>query len=343
MAGKKSSTKDIIKKIQADIKEHDFRRFYLLFGEETYLVKKYRDELKEAILGDSADMNFSYFSGKDIEPAEVRDIGSTSPFFADYRVLLLQNTGLFSSSNTFSEIMEEISKSTIVIFEEKEVDKRNKLYKFVQKNGFAAELNALGEKDITDFVLVKLSAAGKKIRESTMQYLLEQVNLSLLNLQNELEKLIAYTYGREEVTKEDIDAVCSVEVTDQIFKMLDAAAEGDRSRVMVLYRDLLALHEAPMRILALVRKHVNSLLIMKMVSEKYSKKEELSEEGKKAGIIAFNIWKYLSQSKRFPENRLREMLDACAEVEYSFKRGKISDQIGVELLLVEFSKQKPIE
>lgn len=343
MAGKKSSTKDIIKEIQTNIKERTFRQFYLLFGEETYLVKKYRDELKQVILGDSDDMNLSCFSGKDIDPAEVREIGSTLPFFADYRVLLLQNTGLFSSSNTFSEIVEQLPKSTIVIFEEKEVDKRNKLYKFVQKNGFAAELNALGKKDITDFVLVKLSAAGKKIRESTMQYLLEQVNLSLLNLQNELEKLIAYTYGREEVTKEDIDAVCSVEVTDQIFKMLDAAAEGDRSRVMILYRDLLALHEAPMRILALVRNHINSLLIVKMVSEKYSKKEDLTGKSTKAGVPAFLVWKYISQSKNFPENRLREMLDACAEVEYSFKRGKISDQIGVELLLVEFSKQKAVK
>ena len=34
----------------------------------------------------------------------------------------------------------------------------------------------------------------------------------MTNIKNELDKLIAYTEGREIITKEDIDAVCSIQV-----------------------------------------------------------------------------------------------------------------------------------
>lgn len=41
----------------------------------------------------------------------------------------------------------------------------------------------------------------------------------------------------------------------------------------------------------------------------------------------------------FSTAKLKEMLEQCVETEYLFKRGRIEDQIGVELLLVQFTKQ----
>ncbi|MFR9001250.1 MAG: hypothetical protein ACLVIY_13615 [Anaerobutyricum soehngenii] len=41
---------------------------------------------------------------------------------------------------------------------------------------------------------------------------------------NETDKLIAYVGEKEEITKEDIDAITSGEVQDKIFDLVDAIA-----------------------------------------------------------------------------------------------------------------------
>ena len=47
-----------MKVINDDIKKGEFKSVYLLYGEEEYLKKQYRDRLKNAIAGDDT-MNLS--------------------------------------------------------------------------------------------------------------------------------------------------------------------------------------------------------------------------------------------------------------------------------------------
>lgn len=320
-----------MQRILEDIKNRTFHSVYLLYGEESYLVRLYRDKLKNAILDGADEMNYSNFQGSATDILEVREIADTLPFFQDYRIIVLEDTRFFKSANDFVEYLPAMPDTTILVFAEKEVDKRSKLYKYVQKNGLVAEMTAMSTADTKKFVAMKLLNGDRKIRESTAEYFLEQVDNSLNNIENELEKLIAYTYGREEVTKKDIDAVCSVQITGQIFKMLDAIAAGKKQEVMMLYHDLFALKESPMSILYLLTRHFNILLQIKMSQKEQSK----SELAKKIGVPPFTVGKYQVQCKNFTKEQLKRMLTLCAETEFEFKQGRIADQIGVETLLIK--------
>ena len=59
------------------------------------------------------------------------------------------------------------------------------------------------------------------------------------NIKNEADKLIDYAKDSEEITKEDIDAVCIVQIQDKVFDMVEALAMRDRDKVLRLYSDLL--------------------------------------------------------------------------------------------------------
>jgi DNA polymerase-3 subunit delta len=222
--------------------------------------------------------------------------------------------------------------TTVLVFVEKEVDKRNKLYKYVSKNGLAVEMGAMSAKEMKLWVASLLKETNCRMRESTAEYFLEQVENSMTNVKNELDKLIAYTYGREEITKEDIDRVCSVQITGKIFQMMDAVAVGNREETLRYYHDLLTLRESPMSILYLLSRHFHILLQIKSMQGKADK----SAMAKQAGVPPFAVGKYQSQCRRFSEETLRQMLESCIETEYQFKRGNLGDQIGVELLLVSF-------
>lgn len=330
MDGKKIEMEIHMRQIQEDIKNRTFHNIYLLYGEESYLIRQYRDQLKKAVLDGGDEMNYSNFQGNSIDLLEVREIANTLPFFQDYRIIVLEDTKLFKTANDLADYLPSMPESTIMVFTEKEVDKRNKLYKYVLKNGLVAEMSAMNEKDTKMFIAMKLRDQHKKIRESTAEYLLEQVDNSLNALNNELDKLIAYTYGREEITREDIDAICSIQVTGQIFKMLDAVANGKKAEMLQLYHDLLELKESPMSILYLLTRHFNILLQIKTMKSGLSKREM----AKKAGIPPFSLAKYQSQCRHFTKEQLREMVTLCVDTEFDFKQGKINDQLGVETLLI---------
>ena len=40
------------------------------------------------------------------------------------------------------------------------------------------------------------------------------------NIEREVEKLICYTMGREVITREDIEAVCTTQISNHIFDMI---------------------------------------------------------------------------------------------------------------------------
>ncbi len=322
-----------MKRIKEDLKNHSFHKVYLLYGEEDYLKRMYRDRLKEGALSGGDEMNYTRMEGNAIDFNDLRDIGNTLPFFSDYRVIVIEDSGLFKKSSELSGYLEEMPDTTIVVFVEKEVDKRNRLYKYVAKNGLAVEMKAMQEAELRSWVAHLLQKSHRKMREKTASYLLGQIENSMTNVENEIEKLVAYTEGREEITTQDIDAVCCIQLTNHIYQMVDAMAEKRAEKTLGLYHELLELRESPMRILYNMYHHFNTLLQVK----------ELDGMGRdliarKVSIFPSYVGKYQSQSRRFTEECLREMLDQCLEVEYQFKRGNLEDQIGVELLLVSFLK-----
>lgn len=321
-----------MKRVKEDIKNHSFHSVYLFYGEEDYLKRMYRDKIKQAVLPDGDEMNYSYFEGKGTDPLQLQEIADTLPFFSDYRLVLVENSGWFKSANDMADYLGRMPDTTILVFVEKELDKRNKLYKYVNKNGLAVEMNAMTGKEMKSWLAVLLKQNGRQMRESTAEYFLQQVDNSMTNVQNEMEKLVAYTTGREEITVEDIDTVCSVQVTGRIFQMMDAVAGGNQPETLSLYHDLLTLRESPMSILYLLSRHFHILLQIKSMAGRVDK----SEMAKRAGVPPFTVGKYQSQCRRFFSGKLQSMLDACIETEYQFKRGNLSDQLGVELLLISF-------
>ena len=69
--------------IDAQLKNGDLSRFQLLYGEEAYLVRNYKNKLKQALSVPGDDMNASYFEGEKFSVEEMQSIGNTLPFFQD--------------------------------------------------------------------------------------------------------------------------------------------------------------------------------------------------------------------------------------------------------------------
>ena len=233
-----------MKSILEDIKTQNFKQAYLLYGEEAYLKHQYKNKLKNALLPEDDTMNFSRFEGKGTEIPKVIDLAETMPFFADRRVILLENTGFFKNkADALADYMGSLPDYLVLIFVEEEVDKRNRMYKAVQKQGRAVEFARQDEKTLMTWVLGMMKKEGKKITRQDMEDFLEKTGTDMGNISQELEKLLSYTMGRDVITRADIEAVCTTQITNRIFEMIRAVTEKKQRKALDLYQDLLALKE----------------------------------------------------------------------------------------------------
>ena len=321
--------------IDEHIKKNEFSNMYLLFGKEDYLKITYRNKLRKTIISPDDSMNYSYFEGKDIDETAVISMAGTVPFFSERRLIVVENSGVFKRQNELSEFLSSLPETTFLVFVEQEVDKRSKLYKAVQKSGTVVELNGLEEKDLKLWVATYLHQSQKKITEQNIMYMLNNTGVDMQNLKNELDKLISYSASEDVITREMIDEICVAQTEGKIFEMIDAIGMRNQDRALQLYYDLLAVREKPMSILFLLIRHFNILIQLK----------ELANEGAANGVIAskvgvppFAVRKYIGQAKNFKNSEIRDCLEQCAEVEQQVKTGLLLDQIGVELLIIAFSR-----
>ena len=79
-----------MKGIQEDLKTGRFQPVYLLYGEEAYLKRQYRQKLRQALAAEGDAMNVSQYQGAPINPGEIIDLAETLPFFADRRVIVME-------------------------------------------------------------------------------------------------------------------------------------------------------------------------------------------------------------------------------------------------------------
>ena len=60
-----------MKSLNEDIKTGQFKSVYLLYGEEAYLKKQYKERMTKAMIPDGDTINYAYYEGKGIRPGEL--------------------------------------------------------------------------------------------------------------------------------------------------------------------------------------------------------------------------------------------------------------------------------
>lgn len=321
--------------INQDIKTGQFNQVYLLYGEEDYLRCQYRDKLSASLLGEGDSMNLTVFSGKNYCVPAVIDLAETLPFFSERRVIILDGTGLFkASADALVDYLSKPSPSTYFVFVEKEVDKRSKLYKAIKAKGYISEFSRQDESTLRRWIKQLFSKEGMEIEEYALALFLNKTGSDMSNIRTEVEKLVCYSYGRSVITREDVEAVTTEQLSNRIFDMIRAVAEKDQKQALSLYYDLLALKEPPMRILTLLARQFQILFVVKELNEKGFDNRVI---GEKVGLAPFIAAKYKKQCGIFKKSVLKKAVEDCVLAEEDVKTGKLNDRISVELLIIKYS------
>lgn len=328
---------------------------YLFYGEETYLletrVKKIKKEYQQLILG----INFIQVDDTNVEEL-IADL-ETPAFGFDKKLIIAKNTGIFKKEKKttksdskkkkvddtklplnekiakyIQENLEELKNTVDLVFVEQEVDK-NALYQTIEKVGEVKEFALLKLPDLIANIK-KIAVAYKvNIDDVTAKYLVECCGTSMQDLINELRKLIEYKGENSNITKQDIDLLCTKQIQAVIFDLTDNLGKKETSKALEVYKGLISNKEPIQKILITLYNHFKKLYIIK-IAEKYN--EDVATAMNLKPNQLFLVSKYKTQARYFETQELREVLEALIDLDANYKIGLISLEIGLEAILCRY-------
>ncbi len=327
-----------MKRIDMDIKNGQLNHVYLLYGEERYLIRQYRDKLRKAIIDPNDTMNIASYEGADIDVKDLIIAADTMPFFAERRLILVQDSKLFKkNTDVLAEYFENIPETTYFVFVEDEVEEKTKIFKAANKVGTTVKFATPKEDILRKWIIGRIAKEGKDITQAAYQSFIEKTGTDMENIERELEKLVCYTMDKKAIEAADVEAVTTEQISSKIYELVNVISCHQQKQALDMFYDLLSQKEKPSRILYSLTKHFDTLLTIKIMSSQGFNTREMED---RTGLKDWMIRKYQGQTRAFSIEVLKKAVQDGVEYETAIKTGHMEEQLAVELFIIEYSKKK---
>jgi len=302
---------------------------YLFYGTNAFGIKKEIDK----ILKDNNGLNVSRYDLEEDEIGVVLNDALTMSLFEENKIIICDNSNIFSGSVKADEIIEEYlnnpnpNTQIIFILNSEKPDERKKITKLIKKNGIVKCFN--DQLDIHG--LIRNLLKDYKIDYNSINTLIDRVGSNPLIIQNEINKIKIYKGENKNITEEDILNLTTKIIEIDIFKLIDYIVKGNKEKALEMYYEMLKMNEEPLKIIIML---ANQFRIM------YQAKELLKKgytEKDIAGILKIHPYRVklaIQNSILYKSNVLLKKLDELADIDMGIKKGNINKNLSLELFIL---------
>lgn len=335
MARNEYSYKDFVK----SLKNLKPRQIHLFYGPEVFLFEESLRKLKLIILGkDVSSFNFTVYDGDLSSGKDIRNAIQTLPLFGENRMVVVKGIENLASGDTMELIsaLEDMPELSYVVLQSNndKLDGRLKLVKLCRDQGVVVNLRRLFPSQLTLWIKARAKALGLKMDENALELFMTLVGNDLWSVENELIKLETYQGGDSGmITEHHVKAIVASNTENDIFDVIDAIAEKDKKKALILSFQMLRDGTPLPLMLALIVRQLALLLKTKFVLEEnsYIGSKDLARI---LGIAPYAGQKCLKQHERFTFDELRSALTDLARAEKSIKTGEGDGMLVLELAIL---------
>lgn len=323
--------------INSHIKSGSFSNLYLFTGDEKYLMLQYRDNLVGALIDKTDTMNYSVFRDESISENEIISIAQTMPFFADRRVIVIEESGFFARKmdDAFVDAMSDIPETTVIIFIESNIEGKLKLYNLFSKNGTIAGFGTPDSASLVKWVKNLFADDDIAIEDVAIYRLIDCTGNNMNRIFTEVEKLKSYGAESKKITIADVNALSADLVEDKIFEMIDEISRKNNKRVFKLYDDLLYLKTDAMSIISLTLRQYGKLL---KTSEVLETGKDLKRVASYAKVQEWQAKKYMAICDNYTTKQLVEKVNFCMDADRMVKTGRMKKELAAEMMILNLLK-----
>lgn len=327
--------------IDNEIKNGLNKKIYLLFGEEKYLINKYKSKIVKTLIPseDDIDTELTIFDNEKVTALSIIEASEMISFTGGQRIILVNESNFFHKGKTadadiFADFLKESDADYIIIFVENNVDKRSKLYKAVQKQGFCQEFTSLKTDDLAKFIVSETKKNNSDISLDNAKYLALNLYNDLENIESEVKKLSSYKIN-DTILIEDIDLLASKNLEVRVFELVEKVGQKDAKSAIEIFNNMILVKESPIMVLTMIGRTFRTLLLCKSLLESGYSQDQIA---KKAELHPFTVKKNIAITKNFKKTELYNGMFEVLEADEKIKTGQLKDTIAVENIILKYAK-----
>ncbi|GEM_PF-6133354 len=202
---------------------------YLLFGDDSYLVKKYADSIAAKVVGENADLDLVKLDYT-ASSAQIAESMSQFSFAGGRKCVTVSNLDFEGMSaaelKDFKNMLKTLPDGNVLVLYYDAVSinpKKSERFKSIDKllssvNGVTANLEHKTELQLVKMLTDGAQKRGCKMNDRTAKFLISYCSDELNILINELNKLSFYVKNGE-ITEEHIEKLCSPTLEASIYNI----------------------------------------------------------------------------------------------------------------------------
>lgn len=315
-----------VMKLKRELNEKGISGAYLFYGDELYMRDLYIEKIRAVIPEDGfEEFNLITIDGKETSTDEIADAIESYPMISEKKLVIIRDSGIFKKpkeevAEFWNEELKRLPDYCVLLFVEDNVDKRSSVYKTISKHGTAVEFAYLKPYELTAWVQGEVLKAKKKMSKDVIEYFVSICQDGLINLKNELDKLIIAS--EDEITETDVKKVVSKSVNVQVFDLTDCIMDKNADKAFSILADLKTAKESAFTVLYLLNSAFDKMLLAKVMFADGATKDEVD---KRIGLPPFIAKKYYDGAKKFSEEFLAKRVCRVPELDLAIKQGQIAE------------------
>lgn len=245
------------REIERDLHNRIYAPVYLLQGEEPFYIDKLSAHIERDVLDEMGkEFNQTVMYGKDSNIMNLVSTAKRYPMMSDYQVVILKEAqemrelassnrskseddeeGAESGSDALAPLVKYVSqplKSTVLVlcFKYKNLDKRTKLFKAIEKNGVIFDSAKKKDSELQEWIEKYLTEKKQLIEPRAAALMAEHIGNDLSRIANECDKLMISLKPGETISGIHIEEHIGISKEFNVFELQNALGKKDILKAM---------------------------------------------------------------------------------------------------------------
>jgi len=308
----------------------DVEGAYVLVGPERFLVEQIVDRLKEEVVGGAmADFNFRRLVAGDVSGAAVANEAREVPMLARGRLVVVDGCEKLRAADleALDAYLADPAPGNCLVLTATKLDLRRGAISRANRRGQVHRADPLKERHIGQFVRSRAAARGFRMTRGAESAIAAAVGPDCFALDDAVERAGLHAGPGREIGEDDVAEVVSPIRQRSVFDLVDAIGTRRRDAALSLLERLLSGREEPIRLNAMLARHVRQLLESKIHLHRGGDERDLAAALR---VPPFVAGKLASQGRGFRGAELEAALARLARADLDLKSSRRAARLILE-------------
>ncbi len=325
---------------------------YFLYGVEDFLIEEEIQALTDRALSPKEKgLNLHLFNGEEQESQEILMAARTLPMFAKGRFVLVHKADQMREEDLegLLSYIQDPSPSTCLVLRAQEAGPWKKHFPKIERIGKVIEYPRLKGKGLVAWIRRRMEAKGRALSEDAANYLVEIIGDHLQHLDNTLERISLAVGESRMIRLSDLEGIISDVKVSTLFELTDAIGQQNLEKALgilgkvldskvLLFRkeeEATKYDDPTPLLLSMMARQYRLIWRVKEMAASRTGAEEIAKELR---MSAWNVRKFMDQTKNFSVPSLRQGLLKCQRTDLALKRGRGPKNLLMEKLVIDLCR-----